>query len=236
MSDSMDEEQGTEVGAYEEFNYIEVEKHVSTIILDFHPWVAKGQEYLSLDRHDKLEILWKKIEEDDTPIEEAEGSFFLADMAGVFDEQGDEFDCRHKTAHQFGNIGKVRWVDLQGHNYTGIFNGGSDTGFARLSSQFPVRVENEHSEFMNPSIALKFLRDGVDSANIMANATPFGQSSFNFFENSLHSLLEFDDDFNMDDRPDIQLIAKHIKPETGFFLQVGHSDFASLENDGTQIE
>lgn len=218
MTDSVAEEQGTEVGAYEEFNKIEVEKHVSTIILDYHPWVAKGQEYLNLDRHDKLDILWYMITDDDTPVEEASEDFFLTDMAGVFDEMGDEFDCRRKTAHQFGNVGKVRWVDVEGHNYTGIFDGGSDTGYARLSSQFPVRVENENSEFMNPSIALKFLRDGVDSGNIMANAAPFGQSSFNFFENSLNSLLKLEDfNLNLDDRPDVQHIAKHIKTETGFF-------------------
>jgi len=42
---------------------------------------------------------------------------------------------------------------------------------------------------MNPTIALKFLRDGVLSANAVANHNVEGQLSYNFFENSLHSNL-----------------------------------------------
>jgi len=42
---------------------------------------------------------------------------------------------------------------------------------------------------MNPTIALKFLRDGVISANAVANHNVEGQLSYNFFENSLHSNL-----------------------------------------------
>jgi len=102
--------------------------------------VAKGQHYLSLDRQDKLDIIWHKIVEDDRPAETAPLTFFHTDMKTTFDEWGDEYDCRERTAHWFGNIGKVRWVDQGGHSYTGIFNGGSDTGVARLSWEFPVEV------------------------------------------------------------------------------------------------
>lgn len=59
------------------------------------------------------------------------------DMNTVFDESGDEFDCRLKTVHPQGNVGKAEWKDLGGHDYTGIFQG-ADTGFVRLSTQRPV--------------------------------------------------------------------------------------------------
>ena len=42
-------------------------------------------------------------------------------MSTVFDEHGDEMECRNKTLHSQGNVGKVFWVDVGGHNYTGIF-------------------------------------------------------------------------------------------------------------------
>lgn len=94
------------------------------IILDLHPWVAKGAEYLSLSRDDKAAILWNKITEDQTPNPNpgSEDDFFLlTDLSPIFDEWGDEFECRIKTAHSLGNVGKVRWIDLGGHDYTGIF-------------------------------------------------------------------------------------------------------------------
>lgn len=96
---------------------------------------------------------------------------------------------RHKTVHSQGNVGKVFWVDEGGHNYTGIFKGG-DSGFVRLSSVFPVISEPPADfklGFMLPSMALKFLRDGVDSANAFGNLNIIGQQSYNFFESSLFS-------------------------------------------------
>jgi len=39
---------------------------------------------------------------------------------------------------------------------------------------------------MTPSIGLKFLRDGVDSGNVMAAAND-AQDSFNFFKSSMDS-------------------------------------------------
>ena len=50
------------------------------IILDLHPWVAKGAEYLSLSRVDKAAILWDKITEDQTPNQnpgDLDNDFFL---------------------------------------------------------------------------------------------------------------------------------------------------------------
>ena len=50
-----------------------------------------------------------------------------------------------------------------------MFKGG-DTGFVRLSPVTPVneRVRSSKPK-MNPSISLKFLRNRVDSGNIVAN-------------------------------------------------------------------
>ena len=106
----------------------------------------------------------------------------------MFDEWGDENDCRRKGAHLNGSIGKAVWEDLGDHPYTGMFKG-ADTGFIRLNVVGPV---NENVDApgpkMTPALSLKFLRDGIDSGNISANHSFRGQPSFNFFENSISTV------------------------------------------------
>lgn len=62
--------------------------------------MAKGPEYLRLPREKKAEILWDKVLADEgigrpTPF----SSLIFVDFDNVFDESGDQFDCRIKTAH-----------------------------------------------------------------------------------------------------------------------------------------
>ena len=158
--------------------------HASSIILSLHPWVAKGPEYLSLDRQDKAAILWAKItENNEIGVETPKSELMKLTIANSFDEFGDEFDCRMKAIHQQGNVGKAIWVSKGEHNYTGIFKGG-DTGFVRLSAQtFVNKPPLEPGAFsLMPTHAVKFLRDHIDSANAVANSIPqFG--TYDFFQN-----------------------------------------------------
>ena len=129
-------------------------------------------------------------------------------------------ECRKKVLHSQGNVGKARWEDLGGHPYTGIFNGGADTGFVRLSTVAPIDPD---VVWMHPTMAVKFLRDGVDSANSVANLNFMGQPSFNFFESSLSTVLE-------GDKGEAQFaVFSKFKPATDFQGGVGHSDFAMYE-------
>ena len=93
------------------------------------------------------------------------------DGATVFDEWGDELDCRLKTIHSQGNVAKAEWISTDDHPYTGMFTG-ADTGFARLSTMIPVVAPadvEDGQNVMNPTIAVKFLRDYMDSANTFGN-------------------------------------------------------------------
>ena len=95
-----------------------------------------------MSRKDKADILWSKIiesEEIGELVDPLEG--FSIDPATVFDEWGDEIECRKKVIHMQGNVGKAKWEDLGGHKYTGIFKGGADTGFVRLSTVNPVNTD-----------------------------------------------------------------------------------------------
>ena len=65
------------------------------------------------------------------------------------------------------------------HPYTGIFQGASQ-GIARLSL---AQEPSPPALTTAPGMGLKFLRDGVDSANLVAMFDVAGQESWNFFEN-----------------------------------------------------
>lgn len=117
-------------------------------------------------------------------------------------------------------------MSLRGHDYTGIFKTGGDTGYVRLSSGFNIveDVESEE-EKMKPTIAVKILRDHIDSANALANLGNSGQHHYNFFEGSLHSILP-------DERktePINLLVDEKLKEATDWLGALGHLDFAKYE-------
>ena len=75
-----------------------------------------------------------------------------------------EDGTRYKYIHTVGAVARVQWRDRGGHPFTGIFTGAS-SGFVRLS------LANEPSPpapGTAPGMGLKFLRDGRDSANLVA--------------------------------------------------------------------
>ena len=129
----------------------------------------KGDDYINLSRQDKSDKIWGKITADSKSGSWHFGGTLTVGQNEVFDTKGDEFDCglfgcRNKTIHSKGNVGKVQWVDVGGHPYTGIFKGG-DTGYVRMSSAAPVDTKTPN---LKPGMGVKFLRDGADSANFVA--------------------------------------------------------------------
>ena len=128
-----------------------------------------GPEYLSMSAQAKSDKIWARVAES-----EVSGSWHFAQtliisQAPVFDTPGDELPCtsngcRVKTIHSQGNVAKIQWVDLGGHNYTGMFNG-SDFGYVRMSTAAPVDTS---TPTMVPGMGVKLLRNGMDSANFVA--------------------------------------------------------------------
>ena len=101
----------------------------------------------------------------------------------------------------------------------------------------PGTIDEETGEpvqiVMNPTIAVKFLRDGIDSANAVANRNNVGQVGYNYFENSLNSILidEMAPEVVLDDPVNL-----HIKPTTNFVVSVGHADFSQYRQDGSKVQ
>jgi len=87
---------------------------------------------------------------------------------------------RTKYIHNVGATGKVRFVSSGDHPYTGIFAFGADQGIIRLS--FAVQPYADGS--IAPGMGLKFLRDGIDSANLVSSWSVNVQPGYwNFFSN-----------------------------------------------------
>jgi len=108
---------------------------------------------------------------------------------------------------------------------------GADTGFVRLSPIGSVNEDVDAPGFkMNPSMALKFLRDSMDSGNISANHSFFGQSSYNFFENSVSTIVTDTDNISV-----LDTVHQHFKRASDFQGGLGNSEFASYEQDGTKV-
>ena len=98
---------------------------------------------------------------------------------------GDELPTgRRKLIHPVGVVGRVEWRDRGGHPYTGIFKGGAKHGIVRLGHSLVPRPGKATDTVGNPrpGMGLKLLRDGRDSANVLAVISLSGQQSWNFFE------------------------------------------------------
>jgi hypothetical protein len=101
----------------------------------------------------------------------------------TFDELPDD---RPKINHAQGVVALVSWEDLGGHDYTGLYEGGSDMGLIRMSEANFVLDE---APGLTPSLAMKFLRDNMKSVNHLANVSFEPTKSFNFFANNFHSKI-----------------------------------------------
>jgi len=158
----------------------------------------------------------------------------LTEMNPVFDTPCDEMPVgriarvRTKFIHERGAVASIRWEPVndlpETHEFTGIFKG-SDFGFARMSL---VGAESPRGH-TGPGMALKFLRSGVDSANLITMFSVAGQDSLNFFENNFTNPIPIVDptgDFAL------KAIGEKFRTKTEKIFQLGVSDMAMYDQEG----
>ena len=112
---------------------------------------------------------------------------------------------RVKMVHSQGLVAKVRWEpvadNIAAKGFTGIYASGSDTAIMRLSETNNLY---DGSTGLTPSMAIKFLRDGDESANLLAMKTFRQTNSWNFFENDLDNrVMTRKDLWNLDSAGEI---------------------------------
>jgi len=157
---------------------------------------VNSDSYLNLSAEKKLKRILSNCYEDTTSghwlnLLQMAG-IFITPMCPTFRAQGDEmpyerrlFFSGHRTKfiHRVGSVGQVEWRNRGGHPYTGIFQG-STRGIVRLS----LALKPEETKTV-PGMGLKFLRDGIDSANLVAMQTVVGQNSWNFFKHDFTTII-----------------------------------------------
>lgn len=158
------------------------------------------------------------------------GTLFTYSMERTFDAPGDAMPNsqginglwggqRDKLIHSVGVTGKVRFVPNRSNNgFTGIFKG-ADYGIIRFSSAVAPAP-------LRPGLGLKFLRNGMDSANLVAMPSVDGQKEWNFFANN------FPNHVAAAQNMDTKMLSKKFSEATNFIQQVGLSEWCSADQNG----
>lgn len=158
-------------------------------------WVAgkenkyfRSEEYLALPAKDKQAEIWAEVVAQQGKTSSFPGALefagaFTESMAPSFETKGDAmetgfFGTRRKYIHSVGSVAKIHFRPTVGaKKYTGIFKG-AKYGIVRFSTATPLAANSA----MVPGMGVKFLRDGIDSANFLAmNSTEGQPDEWNFF-------------------------------------------------------
>lgn len=131
-------------------------------------------QYQALPAKDKMTKLWSKITEDETELGFYSaitlGTIFLESMNPTFANQADSMpDGRKKLIHTVGVIAQAELVVDPSNGYSGVFEGVSNV-LVRLSvakaPDYSKTTAAGAQDNFTPGMSLKFLRDGLPSANL----------------------------------------------------------------------
>jgi len=191
---------------------------------------VSGPDYLALPAAEKQAIIWEN-----TLLDSSSNSWPGAELAEIFfetmcvtmEQSGDELpiawtgNYRQKYIHSVGSVGKVEFVP-QENRYSGIFNGASN-GIVRIS--FAAEPD---ATILNttPGMGLKFLRDGQESASLVAMYGVDGQASWNIFANEWSNHIVAAED------PALLAVAAKFATATPYVQYVGLSDWGLMGEDG----
>ena len=147
-------------------------------------------DYQAMPAICKLELMWQLALKDERRERFYTGfefrKFFEQDMNLTYDVVTDTMPVnRLKKTHPVGLTAKIEFISSGDHPYTGMFRG-SEHALMRISDTTKTTPEVPKTA---PGFGLKFLRDGMSSANILAMFSFDGQKSFNFFKNRWVTIL-----------------------------------------------
>jgi len=168
---------------------------ISALVAVMASWctynVAEGDQYQMQSASGKMNYLWGKILENpgigSFPSAFSLAYIFVESMQPSFDHVGDEMPCgRSKLIHGVGTIAKAKFVADKSSPYSGIFKG-SNNMLLRMS-----HAKAPEKDLVVPGWSMKFLIDGVPSANMFSLVNLKGQSEKNVFVNPYTNHPELD--------------------------------------------
>eukprot|EP00356_Strombidium_inclinatum_P006981 CAMPEP_0170509566 /NCGR_PEP_ID=MMETSP0208-20121228/65284_1 /TAXON_ID=197538 /ORGANISM="Strombidium inclinatum, Strain S3" /LENGTH=416 /DNA_ID=CAMNT_0010792937 /DNA_START=131 /DNA_END=1382 /DNA_ORIENTATION=+ len=187
-----------------------------------------SDDYLALYAENKMSKLWPMMSADDMGKFPIVAGIFTEDMGPSFGTNGDAmpkgkmFGTRTKYIHSVGAVGKVKFVAEPDTPFTGLFQG-SDFGIIRLSSA----TKPTKKQPLAPGLALKLLRDGVDSGNLVAMYDFDGQpDDWNFFSNKFYTHLRSPDTVA------VKALAKKFTEATSYVQEISLKNMATTDQTG----
>lgn len=150
---------------------------------------ASGPAYVALSAEQKMRLVWDNINANTTPSPLADINLLKCLMwpaNQTFELTGTDELPHYREKLLFsgmGSVGKVEFVPTDpDNNYSGLFRG-AQHGIIRVAQG--VSAENAEnfgtSTHFYPGLGLKFFRDGVESASLVAMYSIYGQDSWNVF-------------------------------------------------------
>ena len=176
-------------------------------------------------------MIWKKVTEvpKSQPffVGQEFNGFFQQDMNLSFDTVSDTMPVgRIKRTHPVGTTTLMEFVAEKSSPYTGIFQG-AKYAVMRISEFATTDPAMPHT---TPGHAVKFLRDGMASANWFAMFAFDGQDSFNFFKNRWSNIL-----VEMENECARETIGKHLAEVTDFTGSMSVMELSQFDQFGKEI-
>ena len=134
---------------------------------------------------------------------------------------------RPKVNHSQGVVTKIEWEDFGGHDYTGLFKGGSTDALMRMSEGNFMIPE---ASGLTPSLAIKFLRDNMPSINLLANVSFESTNSWNFFSTIYRHRIDLHENECAAETIERKFVNVHDKPHSLSLV-----NFSRFTTDGTEI-
>ena len=163
-----------------------------------------NEYYNMIDASEKKSQLWEKIIEDTTMQDYIWADWatqFSGSDSGSFCQNSDEMKRnRLKITHRQGLVAQIRWVPEDGQSYTGFYSDGFEHGYIRFSQTLPL---TDDSTGLLPAVAVKALRNGARSQNVLGMPSFHPTTSWNFFDADMINRVE---PFDADDDDDAMLL------------------------------
>lgn len=195
--------------------------------------------YDSLSASSKLSSLWSILSADQTSLDWYSSldlaKIFLEDIKLTFDVDSDIIpEGRKKLIHSVGVVAQAEFVVDPSNPYSGLFKSGVKNMIIRLSvAKKPdfTRIQPEQAlDNFTPGMSLKFLRDGMTSANLLAMYGVNGFKSWNFFEKDFSNHIPGADGLAL------KALACKFAQATKYIQTIGLKKLAEYEENGTKAQ
>lgn len=192
------------------------------------------EKYEAMNACEKQDILWENVQKTahkELPELRKFGAVELFKMSRqeleIKGNKRSDFspDGWYKYLHSKGSVAKVKIVSTN-DKYSGIFKG-AECALLRLS----LTYSPAGSKPVAPGLALKVLRDGVDSANVSALVSLQGQEKdFNFFKHPMSNIVPEGEGIGQ------KLVHKVFRKVSGYPEELLVNDMAAIDASGKKIK